>query len=35
MRADFALRLLQVNSADEADGDAGAVDLIGRSVRLE
>jgi sugar diacid utilization regulator len=36
MRADFALRLLQVSGADEAEGEGGkadGLDLIGRSVR--
>jgi sugar diacid utilization regulator/putative methionine-R-sulfoxide reductase with GAF domain len=37
MRADFALRLLQVSGADETEGDGGGksdgIDLIGRSIR--
>ncbi|MBV9920505.1 MAG: helix-turn-helix domain-containing protein, partial [Pseudonocardia sp.] len=33
MRADFALRLLQVSGVDEPEADGDATDLLGRSVR--
>jgi hypothetical protein len=33
MRADFALRLLQVSGVDEPEADGDAADLLGRSVR--
>lgn len=32
MRADFALRLLQVNGVDEPEADGDAADLLGRPV---
>jgi hypothetical protein len=33
MRADFALRLLQVSGVDEPEAEDAAADVLGRSVR--